>query len=151
MLTFAKHTALLFQTVVIRTLSLWGWVRICALFKVIFSYSDRKRVGTALRPFWGSQKEDAQASAYPVSFATKPSKAGSVRIRMSHGAKQENGNRLMAVAVCVGAQCTPIWWTRRDSNPRSPRCERGALPAKLQARVKVVRWVHVTPNASLRA
>ena len=25
------------------------------------------------------------------------------------------------------------WWTRRDSNPRSPRCERGALPAKLRA------------------
>src|SRR5207247_1522284 len=26
-----------------------------------------------------------------------------------------------------------IWWTRRDSNPRPPRCERGALPAELLA------------------
>ena len=25
------------------------------------------------------------------------------------------------------------WWTRRDSNPRPPRCERGALPAELLA------------------
>jgi hypothetical protein len=24
-----------------------------------------------------------------------------------------------------------IWWSRRDSNPRPPRCERGALPAEL--------------------
>ena len=23
------------------------------------------------------------------------------------------------------------WWSRRDSNPRPPRCERGALPAEL--------------------
>jgi hypothetical protein len=29
------------------------------------------------------------------------------------------------------------WWTRRDSNPRPPHCERGALPAELLApRVK---------------
>ena len=27
------------------------------------------------------------------------------------------------------------WWTRRDSNSRSPRCERGALPAKLRAHI----------------
>ena len=26
-----------------------------------------------------------------------------------------------------------IWWTRGDSNPRPPRCERGALPAELLA------------------
>jgi hypothetical protein len=26
------------------------------------------------------------------------------------------------------------WWTRRDSNPRPPHCERGALPAELLAR-----------------
>ena len=26
-----------------------------------------------------------------------------------------------------------LWWTRRDSNPRPPRCERGALPAELLA------------------
>ena len=25
------------------------------------------------------------------------------------------------------------WWTRRGSNPRPPRCERGALPAELRA------------------
>src|SRR5713101_1508546 len=25
------------------------------------------------------------------------------------------------------------WWTRGDSNPRPPRCERGALPAELLA------------------
>jgi hypothetical protein len=25
------------------------------------------------------------------------------------------------------------WWTRWDSNPRPPRCERGALPAELLA------------------
>ena len=26
-----------------------------------------------------------------------------------------------------------IWWTRGDSNPRPPRCERGALPTELLA------------------
>src|SRR5260370_30062432 len=26
-----------------------------------------------------------------------------------------------------------MWWTRGDSNPRPPRCERGALPAELLA------------------
>src|ERR1700747_234605 len=26
-----------------------------------------------------------------------------------------------------------LWWTRGDSNPRPPRCERGALPAELLA------------------
>src|SRR5438445_7788560 len=26
-----------------------------------------------------------------------------------------------------------FWWTRGDSNPRPPRCERGALPAELLA------------------
>ena len=35
-----------------------------------------------------------------------------------------------------------IWWTRRDSNSRSPRCERGALPAKLRAHI--VRWFQKT-------
>src|SRR5690242_5381997 len=29
------------------------------------------------------------------------------------------------------------WWTRRDSNPRPPRCERGALPAELLAHVSL--------------
>jgi hypothetical protein len=29
------------------------------------------------------------------------------------------------------------WWTRGDSNPRPPRCERGALPAELLAH----RWI----------
>ena len=29
--------------------------------------------------------------------------------------------------------CLTLWWTRRDSNPRPPRCERGALPTELQA------------------
>src|SRR5881296_2322290 len=27
----------------------------------------------------------------------------------------------------------PGWWTARGSNPRPPRCERGALPAELLA------------------
>src|SRR6266850_6810399 len=27
------------------------------------------------------------------------------------------------------------WWTARGSNPRPPRCERGALPAELAAHV----------------
>ena len=26
-----------------------------------------------------------------------------------------------------------LWWTAWDSNPRPPRCERGALPAELAA------------------
>jgi cytochrome c peroxidase len=30
-------------------------------------------------------------------------------------------------------KCLKKWWTRRDSNPRPPRCERGALPAELLA------------------
>ncbi len=29
-----------------------------------------------------------------------------------------------------------LWWTRRGSNPRPPRCERGALPAELRAHVR---------------
>lgn len=28
-----------------------------------------------------------------------------------------------------------FWWTRRDSNPRSLRCERSAFPAKLRAHI----------------
>ena len=28
-----------------------------------------------------------------------------------------------------------MWWTVGDSNPRLPRCERGALPAELTARL----------------
>lgn len=28
-----------------------------------------------------------------------------------------------------------IWWTRRDSNPRPPRCERGALPTEPRAHI----------------
>src|SRR5229473_2030894 len=31
------------------------------------------------------------------------------------------------------SQSKVVWWTRRDSNPRPPRCERGALPAELLA------------------
>src|SRR5512143_115416 len=31
------------------------------------------------------------------------------------------------------------WWTRRDSNPRPPHCERGALPAELLAHVRCLR------------
>src|SRR5262245_35232601 len=27
-----------------------------------------------------------------------------------------------------------LWWRRRDSNPRPPRCERGALPTELLPR-----------------
>jgi hypothetical protein len=40
-----------------------------------------------------------------------------------------------------------IWWTRGDSNPRPPRCERGALPAELLAHshssltVLYINWV----------
>src|SRR5258706_13817164 len=34
--------------------------------------------------------------------------------------------------MCPG-RTFEIWWTRRDSNPRPPRCERGALPAELLA------------------
>lgn len=29
-----------------------------------------------------------------------------------------------------------IWWTRRGSNPRPPRCERGALPAEPRAQIR---------------
>lgn len=31
-----------------------------------------------------------------------------------------------------------IWWTRRDSNPRSLRCERSAFPAKLRAHITLI-------------
>src|SRR5882757_8143684 len=41
------------------------------------------------------------------------------------------------------------WWTRGDSNPRPPRCERGALPAELlaheQQRNFSKRWVGKPP------
>jgi hypothetical protein len=33
----------------------------------------------------------------------------------------------------IGGNKLKIWWTRGDSNPRPPRCERGALPAELLA------------------
>ena len=37
-------------------------------------------------------------------------------------------------------------WTRRDLNPRPPRCKRGALPAELRARAEcpqgpAIRWI----------
>ena len=32
--------------------------------------------------------------------------------------------------MCISLR---FWWTRGDSNPRPPRCERGALPAELLA------------------
>lgn len=32
-----------------------------------------------------------------------------------------------------------FWWTRRDSNPRSPRCERGAFPTKLRAQIFLIK------------
>src|SRR6516225_11690508 len=32
--------------------------------------------------------------------------------------------------MCISLR---LWWTRGDSNPRPPRCERGALPAELLA------------------
>ena len=31
-----------------------------------------------------------------------------------------------------------VWWTRRDSNPRPPRCERGALPTEPRAHIAVL-------------
>src|SRR5260370_20191806 len=31
------------------------------------------------------------------------------------------------------------WWTAWDSNPRPPRCERGALPTELAAHLRVYR------------
>src|SRR5207245_801858 len=33
-----------------------------------------------------------------------------------------------------------FWWTRGDSNPRPPRCERGALPAELLAHEQHVKF-----------
>ena len=39
-----------------------------------------------------------------------------------------------------GVRIREIWWTRWDSNPRSPRCERGALPTKLRARVNLIHF-----------
>src|ERR1700692_291848 len=40
--------------------------------------------------------------------------------------------RYVVSPMCPG-RTLEIWWTRGDSNPRPPRCERGALPAELLA------------------
>src|SRR5689334_17017400 len=38
---------------------------------------------------------------------------------------------LLALPDDDGPSWMQGWWSRRDSNPRPPRCERGALPAEL--------------------
>ena len=43
-------------------------------------------------------------------------------------------------AVANDTESATAWWTRWDSNPRSPRCERGALPTKLRARVNLIHF-----------
>ena len=43
--------------------------------------------------------------------------------------------------VASDMQLATMWWTRWDSNPRSPRCERGAFPAKLRARIFIFQAV----------
>src|SRR5579884_36815 len=41
-----------------------------------------------------------------------------------------------------------IWWTAWDSNPRPPRCERGALPAELAAlAVRIIGELAVPANS----
>jgi hypothetical protein len=43
------------------------------------------------------------------------------------------------------------WWTRGDSNPRPPRCERGALPAELLAqsyRLLTTLYINHLPGSS---
>lgn len=42
------------------------------------------------------------------------------------------------VDCCFLVRMTLFWWTRRDSNPRSLRCERSAFPAKLRAHILLV-------------
>ena len=45
-----------------------------------------------------------------------------------------NGRTL---SPCVAGHGKPKWWwAMRDSNPRHPRCKRGALPAELIARLR---------------
>ena len=49
---------------------------------------------------------------------------------------------------------TPIgvfffWWTRRDSNPRPPRCERGALPTEPRAHILLWRSKLLTYNITI--
>src|SRR5512146_1105964 len=45
--------------------------------------------------------------------------------------RKRHGNRF------GGAGKERIWWTARDSNPRPPHCERGALPTELAAHKQV--------------
>ncbi len=42
-----------------------------------------------------------------------------------------------------------IWWTRRDSNPRPPRCERGALPTEPRAHILLWRSKLLTYNITI--
>src|SRR5689334_15181036 len=42
------------------------------------------------------------------------------------------------------------WWTAWDSNPRPPRCERGALPTELAAHLRVYRLRIAWANEGIR-
>src|ERR1700710_2315292 len=48
------------------------------------------------------------------------------KTRLDQGSTPDGGERVHSREEKEGK-----WWSRRDSNPRPPRCERGALPAEL--------------------
>ena len=49
-----------------------------------------------------------------------------------------------------------LWWTRRGSNPRPPRCERGALPTEPRAQINIIyysmfgKWWQAIPQNYLK-
>lgn len=54
-----------------------------------------------------------------------------------------------AAAEEIGVRPIPVWWTRRDSNPRPPRCERGALPTEPRAHILLWRSKLLTYNITI--
>jgi hypothetical protein len=46
----------------------------------------------------------------------------------------EGGGRMICRGLSFEVRSGLLPWTRRDLNPRPPRCKRGALPAELRAR-----------------
>jgi hypothetical protein len=87
-----------------------------------------------LRHFWSGHARDTCPSAARDSRKNEIS-GWSEQRRLGSGLSYQP--QLGNLGNCASFRKSPKllkrWWTRGDSNPRPPRCERGALPAELLA------------------
>jgi hypothetical protein len=61
------------------------------------------------------------------------------------------GRPSVGIALFRRRNRTGDWWAMRGSNPRPPRCKRGALPAELIAPMPPSRVSHATPRHRSRS